>query len=104
MAATLEKLACGSTVNIRLHPERRAPSSRQQQSATGALGSMISAAQSLKGWTGPKEVDGHKVRKRLLARPSQASAKAFAGVRENPAHLQILEDWLHSYRPGGVVR
>ena len=47
-----------------------------------------------KGWTGPKEVDGHKVEG--FWRSHQVP---LAGVRENPAHLKILEDWLRSYRP-----
>jgi xylulose-5-phosphate/fructose-6-phosphate phosphoketolase len=47
-----------------------------------------------KGWTGPKQVDGKK---------SEGSWRShqvpFAGVREKPEHLQLLEDWLRSYRP-----
>ena len=47
-----------------------------------------------KGWTGPKEVDGHKVEG--FWRSHQVP---LAGVRENPAHLKLLEDWMRSYRP-----
>jgi xylulose-5-phosphate/fructose-6-phosphate phosphoketolase len=47
-----------------------------------------------KGWTGPKEVDGHKVEGFW-----RAHQVPLAGVRENPAHLRMLEDWLRSYRP-----
>jgi len=47
-----------------------------------------------KGWTGPKEVDGHKVEGFW-----RAHQVPLAGVRENPAHLKILEDWMRSYRP-----
>ena len=47
-----------------------------------------------KGWTGPKEVDGHKVEGFW-----RAHQVPMAGVRENPAHLKLLEEWLHSYRP-----
>src|SRR3954449_12982010 len=47
-----------------------------------------------KGWTGPKEVDGHKVEGFW-----RAHQVPMAGVRENPAHLKILEEWLHSYKP-----
>ena len=46
-----------------------------------------------KGWTGPKEVDGVPVegtfRSHQLPLPT---------VRENPAHLAQLEEWLRSYR------
>ena len=47
-----------------------------------------------KGWTGPKEVDGHKVEGYWRSHQVPLS-----GVRENPAHLKLLEDWLRSYRP-----
>jgi len=47
-----------------------------------------------KGWTGPKEVDGHKVEGFW-----RAHQVPLAGVRENPAHLKLLEDWMRSYRP-----
>jgi xylulose-5-phosphate/fructose-6-phosphate phosphoketolase len=47
-----------------------------------------------KGWTGPKEVDGHKVEGFW-----RAHQVPLAGMHENPAHLKQLEDWLHSYRP-----
>ncbi len=47
-----------------------------------------------KGWTGPKEVDGHKVEG--FWRSHQVPMGA---VRENPAHLKILEKWMHSYKP-----
>lgn len=47
-----------------------------------------------KGWTGPKEVDGHKVEG--FWRSHQVP---LAGVHENPAHLKQLEEWLRSYRP-----
>jgi xylulose-5-phosphate/fructose-6-phosphate phosphoketolase len=47
-----------------------------------------------KGWTGPKEVDGHKVEG--FWRSHQVP---IAGVHENPAHLQQLEVWMKSYKP-----
>ncbi|MCK9606688.1 MAG: phosphoketolase family protein [Methylomonas sp.] len=47
-----------------------------------------------KGWTGPREVDGHKVEG--FWRSHQVP---LSGVRENPAHLAQLEAWLRSYRP-----
>jgi len=47
-----------------------------------------------KGWTGPKEVDGHKVEGFW-----RAHQVPLAGVRENPAHLAQLEAWLRSYNP-----
>jgi xylulose-5-phosphate/fructose-6-phosphate phosphoketolase len=47
-----------------------------------------------KGWTGPKEVDGLPVEGTW-----RSHQVPVADVRENPAHLQILENWLRSYRP-----
>ena len=47
-----------------------------------------------KGWTGPKEVDGHKVEGFW-----RAHQVPLAGVRENPEHLKMLEAWLRSYKP-----
>ena len=47
-----------------------------------------------KGWTGPKEVDGHKVENFW-----RAHQVPLAGVRENPEHLKMLEAWLRSYKP-----
>ena len=47
-----------------------------------------------KGWTGPKEVDGHKVEGFWRAHQIPV-----LDVLKNPAHLQIVEEWLRSYRP-----
>src|SRR5579872_4047845 len=47
----------------------------------------------LKGWTGPKEVDGQKVEGTFRAH--QVPVTDF----EKPGHVQILEDWMRSYRP-----
>ena len=47
-----------------------------------------------KGWTGPKEVDGHKVEGFW-----RAHQVPLAELHENPSHLALLEEWLRSYRP-----
>jgi xylulose-5-phosphate/fructose-6-phosphate phosphoketolase len=47
-----------------------------------------------KGWTGPREIDGTAVEGSF--RSHQVPAK---DLRENPAHLKIVEHWLRSYRP-----
>jgi xylulose-5-phosphate/fructose-6-phosphate phosphoketolase len=48
----------------------------------------------LKGWTGPKEVDGQ---------PAEGTFRShqvpLAKLLENPQHLRQLENWLRSYRP-----
>lgn len=47
-----------------------------------------------KGWTGPREVDGHKVEG--FWRSHQVP---LSGLHDNPAHLKQLEAWLRSYKP-----
>ena len=47
-----------------------------------------------KGWTGPKEVDGHKVEGFW-----RAHQVPLAELHENPAHLAQLEAWLRGYHP-----
>jgi xylulose-5-phosphate/fructose-6-phosphate phosphoketolase len=47
-----------------------------------------------KGWTGPKEVDGLPVEGTWRSHQVPMS-----DVRDNPAHLEVLEEWLRSYRP-----
>src|SRR5450756_2498599 len=48
-----------------------------------------------KGWTGPKEVDGHKVEGTF-----RSHQVPIADPASNPQHLLQLESWLRSYRPG----
>ncbi len=45
-----------------------------------------------KGWTGPASVDGNKVEGYWRAHQVPVQP-------DSPAHLQIIEDWLRSYRP-----
>jgi xylulose-5-phosphate/fructose-6-phosphate phosphoketolase len=47
-----------------------------------------------KGWTGPAEVDGHKVEG--CWRSHQVP---MGGMHSNPEHLKLLEQWLRSYKP-----
>jgi len=47
-----------------------------------------------KGWTGPKEVDGHKVEGFW-----RAHQVPVLDVKANPEHLQIVERWMRSYKP-----
>jgi xylulose-5-phosphate/fructose-6-phosphate phosphoketolase len=54
----------------------------------------IIVLRSPKGWTAPAEVDGHKVEG--LWRSHQVP---LAGVKKNPAHLKLLEQWMRSYKP-----
>ena len=47
-----------------------------------------------KGWTGPKEVDGHKVEDFWRAHQVPVLDPV-----ANPKHLKLVESWLRSYRP-----
>jgi xylulose-5-phosphate/fructose-6-phosphate phosphoketolase len=85
MAATLEDCV--------LEIRRTQQEARASGKATRARWPMI-VLRSPKGWTGPKEVDGHKVEGFW-----RAHQVPMASVRENPAHLKQLEDWLRSYKP-----
>jgi len=46
-----------------------------------------------KGWTGPKFVDGVRIEGTF-----RAHQVPLGEVRTNPAHLQLLDEWLRSYR------
>jgi xylulose-5-phosphate/fructose-6-phosphate phosphoketolase len=47
-----------------------------------------------KGWTGPKEVAGHKVEGSW-----RAHQVPIPDVRSNPTSLKLLESWMRSYQP-----
>jgi len=47
-----------------------------------------------KGWTGPAEVDGHKVEGFW-----RAHQVPMGGMHSNPDHLRRLEEWMRSYQP-----
>ncbi len=47
-----------------------------------------------KGWTCPKELDGHK-----LEGSWRAHQIPIADPVTNPAHLKMVEDWMRSYKP-----
>jgi xylulose-5-phosphate/fructose-6-phosphate phosphoketolase len=47
-----------------------------------------------KGWTGPKEIGGHKTEGSW-----RSHQVPFSDVRGNPANLKLLETWLKSYKP-----
>jgi xylulose-5-phosphate/fructose-6-phosphate phosphoketolase len=85
MAATLEDCV--------LEIRRVQQEARRSGTPTRPRWPMI-VLRSPKGWTGPKEVDGHKVEGFW-----RAHQVPLAGMHTNPAHLQQLEDWLRSYKP-----
>lgn len=85
MAATLEQ--CVAEIRrVQEEARRRGIASRPRWP-------MI-VLRSPKGWTGPKEVDGHKVEGYWRSHQVPLS-----GMRNHPAHLQMLEEWMRSYQP-----
>lgn len=85
MAATLEQ-AIG---DIRTAQQ----TARASGHATRPRWPMI-VLRSPKGWTGPTEMNGHK-----LEGSWRSHQVPFADVRNNPANLKMLEEWLRSYKP-----
>ena len=70
----------------------RAPGARRRSSTVPLWPAIV--MRTPKGWTGPQEVDGLRVEGTFRAHQVPLS-----NVRENPQHLQMLEDWLRSYEP-----
>ena len=85
MAATLD----AAVAEIRAHQSR----ARQTDAAFRPRWPVI-ILRSPKGWTGPKEIKGHRVEGSW-----RAHQVPVADVRDNPASLRILEDWMRSYQP-----
>ena len=84
MAATLDKILA----DIRAIQQR----ARKQVTIERPRWPLL-ILRTLKGWTGPKEVDGKPVEGTWRAHQVPVD-----DVRNNPAHLRILEDWMHSYK------
>lgn len=85
MAATME--TCINEIRALQQQARRSGKAQRQ------VWPMI-VLRSPKGWTGPKEVDGKKVEGFWRAHQVPLTT-----VHQNPEHLQLLENWLRSYRP-----
>ena len=85
MAATLEDCV--------LEIKRIQKEARASGKATRPRWPMI-VLRSPKGWTGPKDVDGHKVEG--FWRSHQVP---LSGMHDNPAHMAQLEQWMRSYKP-----
>jgi len=85
MASTLE--TCVNEIR------RIQKNARENNSATRPSWPMI-VLRSPKGWTGPKEVDGHKVEGFW-----RAHQVPLGKVKEDSKHLAQLENWLRSYQP-----
>ena len=80
-----------STASSRFAPSR--PQARSTGRVERPAWPMI-VLRSPKGWTGPKTVNGHKVEDFWRAHQVPILDPA-----TNPKSLQILDDWMRSYRP-----
>ena len=85
MAATLELCV----TRIRAIQEQ----ARSQQQTNRPRWPMI-ILRTPKGWTAPKELDGHRIEGSW-----RAHQIPITDVAINPTHLELLEAWLRSYRP-----
>jgi xylulose-5-phosphate/fructose-6-phosphate phosphoketolase len=85
MAATLERCV--------LDIKRIQAEARRTGDTTRPRWPMI-VLRSLKGWTAPKELDGHR-----LEGSWRAHQVPIGDPKTNPAHLAIVEAWMRSYRP-----
>ncbi|HYO40694.1 MAG TPA: phosphoketolase family protein [Nocardioidaceae bacterium] len=86
-AATLDRcLEDIAEIQLEARAERRTPAARRPWP-------MI-VLRSPKGWTGPKEVDGHRVEGYW-----RSHQVPFADARQDEGHRAVLETWLRSYRP-----
>jgi xylulose-5-phosphate/fructose-6-phosphate phosphoketolase len=85
MAATLEHVIA----DIRAQQKK----ARESKEAFRPRWPMI-VLRSPKGWTGPKEIKGHKVEGSW-----RSHQVPFSDVRENATSLKLLQDWLATYKP-----
>jgi len=85
MAATLDQVI--DEIREVQHTARRTGRAERPQWPMIVLGTP-------KGWTGPKELNGHK-----LEGSWRSHQVPIGDVRDNPAHLTILSEWMRSYKP-----
>jgi xylulose-5-phosphate/fructose-6-phosphate phosphoketolase len=85
MAATLED--CVSRIRAIQGEQRRNGKAQLSQWPMIIL-------RSPKGWTAPKQIDGHHIEGSW-----RAHQVPIADVPGNPAHLKLLQQWMESYRP-----
>jgi xylulose-5-phosphate/fructose-6-phosphate phosphoketolase len=81
------------TLDLVVDDIRRIQADARSGVATGRPTWPMIVLRTPKGWTGPAEVDG------LPSEGSWRSHQVPFGDLSNPAHLQLLEQWLRSYRP-----
>jgi xylulose-5-phosphate/fructose-6-phosphate phosphoketolase len=85
MAATLDEVISGI---------RSIQADARQRGATGLPRWPMIVLRSPKGWTCPKEVDGHP-----LEGSFRSHQVPLPEAKTNPLHLRLLDAWMRSYRP-----
>lgn len=91
---TLMHQAMASTLDRAMHEIRAIQqAARTSGNAQRPRWPMI-VLRSPKGWTGPKEINGHQAEGTWRSHQVPLS-----DVHKNPAHLKLLEDWLRGYHP-----
>jgi xylulose-5-phosphate/fructose-6-phosphate phosphoketolase len=84
----------GSTLDAVIDEIRTIKADARRTGFTGRPRWPMIVLRTPKGWTGPREIDGKRTE------DSWRSHQVPMGeMKENPAHLRVLEDWLRSYRP-----
>jgi len=91
MAATLDEVL-DQIASIQQRARRATRSPGEDQVARPRWPLIV--LQTPKGWTGPKKVDGKQIEGTW-----RAHQVPLAELASNPAHLRMLEEWLHSYQP-----
>src|SRR5262249_51944832 len=91
--ASMHQRMAGTLEHCVLEIRRIQAEARRSGTAQRARWPMI-VLRSPKGWTGPKQVDGHRG-----GGSWRAHQVPIADVRGNPERLRQLEEWLRSYRP-----
>ena len=89
----MHQLMAGTLDTVIAEIERIKADARQKGFTERPRWPMI-VLRSPKGWTCPKEIDGKRTEDYW-----RAHQVPMGEMHENPAHVQILEQWMKSYRP-----
>ncbi|MDE3200053.1 MAG: phosphoketolase family protein [Acidobacteriota bacterium] len=91
--ATMHQLAAATFDTIFDRIEQIQKAARSGESSERPAWPML-IMRTPKGWTGPKFVDGKPVENTW-----RAHQVPFSELREKPDHLQLLDEWMRSYKP-----
>jgi xylulose-5-phosphate/fructose-6-phosphate phosphoketolase len=86
--------AMAATLDHCFHAIREAQAAARRGGSTARPRWPMIVLRAPKGWTAPAEVDGH-----MLEGFWRAHQVPMADVRQNPAHLALLDRWMRGYKP-----